>query len=563
MTVLHEAFAHELKRQGVTAVFGLVGNDTLKLAVELDRQGIAYYGTRHESGAVGMADGYSRASGELGVALISRGPGVMNGLTALATAAKGRSRLLMIAGDSDPSARGTVYSKYADQQMLYAGAGASFVTIDDADSAVADLAAICERARAGVTMVANVRGEILDEQAGDAPSRAVLPADPAGGDPDPETISFLADLLVESWAFRRPLILGGRGAVMSGAKADLQRLGELCGALLGTTLMARSLFDGDEFNIGICGTFSTDPAIELLQEADTVLAFGTSLDVFTTLNGAMFPKTRLILFDRDASAATAGSVPVELLVQCDAQRGAAALAAELERRVHKAVGYRVPATAAKIESFRSRPLSDQGQPGALDPRLVMQRFNEILPPDRTLVIDIGHSGNFAAKYLSVPEPSAFVFPLENFHLGASTGIALGASVARPDRLTVYAAGDAGLMMTLAEIETAVRYSLPLLILVINDSAIGTELHMLRLWGLPDEIGLIPTPSFQAVAEALGADGFTVTSLDDVEQLRSRVQRLDRPLVVDIPVTTEVRSEMLDADFELSGLTADPSITSTA
>ena len=555
MADLNEALAGELKRQGVTAVFGLLGNDVLKLAVELDRQGIRYYSTRHESGAVGMADGYARVSGDLGVALISRGPGLINGLTAIATAAKARSRLLVVVGDSLPSGRGTVYSKYADQSKLYAGVGVASVSVDDAGSAVADLAAICERVRAGVPIVANLPGDILDEEAGAEPSSALLPADPKGDDPDPEIIGYLGSLLVESWAFRRPLILAGRGAVASGAKTDLQRLGTACGALLGTTLMARSLFAGDEFDIGICGTFSNEPAIELLQEADTVLAFGSSLDEFTTLNGAMFPRARVIRFDRDAASDGKGSVPVELFVPCDAQRGADALASELERRGHRATGYRVPATAAKIGAFRPRPIVDQGEPGALDPGPVMQRFNEILPLERTVVIDIGHSGNFAAKHLSVPEPGAFVFPLENFHLAASTGIALGAAVARPDRLTVYTVGDAGMMMSLSEIETAARYKLPLLTLVVNDSAIGTELHILRLWGLPENLGHIPTPSFQAVAEALGADGFTVNSLDDVEKLRGRVQHLQGPLVVDIPVTTEVRSEMLDADFELSGLTA--------
>ena len=563
MPTLNEAFAHQLKQEGVTAVFGLIGNDILKLAIELERQGIRYFGVRHESGAVGMADGYSRVTGELGVAMVSRGPGLTNGLSAITTAAKGRSRLMVIAGDSDPSMRGVVYSKYADQASLYAGAGVNWVNLEDPSTAVADLAAVCARVRSGVPMVVNLPGEILEEEAGEAPSEVTLPADPFGGDPDPQIIAYLASLLVESWAFRRPLILAGRGAVTSGAKVDLQRLGDACGALMGTTLMARTLFDGDEFNIGICGTFANDPAVELLQEADTVLVFGGALDIFTTLNGAMFPKARVIRFDSNSDAETNGSMPVELFIKCDAQRGAAALADELERRGHRATGYRASSISKKIAAYEPRPLIDGGRPGALDPGLVMQRINDILPAERTVVIDIGHSGNFAAKHLSVPDPTGFVFPLENFHLGASTGIAFGAAVGRPDRLTVYTAGDAGLMMTLSEIETAARYQIPIVILVINDSAIGTELHMMRLWNLPESLGRIPTPSFEAVGKALGADGFTLRSLDDVDQLRDRISNLHGPFVVDIPVTTQVRSEMLDADFELSGITASPASESVA
>ena len=563
MSTLNEALARELQRQGVTAVFGLIGEDVVRLAIELEAIGIRYYAARHEAGAVGMADGYSRVSGELGVALISRGPGVTNAITAIATAAKIGSRLVVLAGDSDPEMRGTVYSKWIDQPALYAGAGVAAVNLDDAESAVADLAAVCERARSGVTIVAGLPGEILLEEAGDAPTRAALPADPSGGDPDPAAIAYLADLLVESWAFRRPLVLAGRGAVAAGAKPALQRLGERCGALLGTTLMARSLFAGDAFDIGICGTFSSDPAVELLQEADTVLAFGSSLDTFTTVGGAMFPHARVIRFDRDPCAGTTGSVPVELFVECDARRGAEALASELERRGHAAVGYRVPATVERLASFRPRPPADEGRAGALDPRVVMARLEQILPRERAVVADIGHNCWWPIEYLSVPEPEAFVWPLENFCLAASTGIALGAAVARPDRPTVYGTGDSSMLMSLSEIETAARYRLPLVILVVNDQAIGAEPHILRVWGLPDDLGRVPTPSFAAVAQALGADGFTIDSLEDVERLRERLQRLDGPVVVDIRVTTEVRAKTFDTDVELGGRAAEHYATDAA
>jgi thiamine pyrophosphate-dependent acetolactate synthase large subunit-like protein len=186
----------------------------------------------------------------------------------------------------------------------------------------------------------------------------------------------------------------------------------------------------------------------------------------------------------------------------------------------------------------------------------MQRFEQILPRERTVVADNGHNCWFPIEYLSVPEPSGFVWPLENFCLAASTGIALGAAIARPDRVTVYATGDAGMMMSLCEIETAARYNLPLLILVINDQAIGAELHMLHVWGLPDDLGRVPTPSFAAVGAALGADGFTVSSLDDVDALRDRVGRLAGPVIVDVRVTSEVRAKTFDTELELGPRAAD-------
>lgn len=553
MATLNEALAEELRRRGVNAVFGLLGEDVVKLGVELERRGVTYYGARHESVAVAMADGYARVSGDLGVVIISRGPGVTNALTALVTAARAGSRVVAIAGDCDPGLRGSIYSKYVDQAVLFTGAGVGFVTVDSAESAVADLAAICDRARAGVTVVANFPGGILNAEAGDAPTKAMLPAaPPEGGNPDPEAISLVADLLAESWAFRRPVILAGRGAVWSGAREELQRLADACGALLGTTLMARSLFAGDRFDIGIVGTFSTKPAIELLADADVVLAFGSSLDTFTTLDGAIFPKARVIRFDRAPSAAEGGSVPVEMFVESDVRLAAAALADELARRGHSATGYRTEETAMKIAAFQvANTISDRSRPGALDPRALMMRIDEVIPRERTLVTDIGHNFFFSTAYLSVPEPSAFIFPLEFVCLGAGMGLALGATVASRSRLTVYATGDAGMMMTLGDLETAVRYNLPLLVLVTNDSALGAELHFLQTHGLPADIVRCSTPSFEEVARALGADGCTIESLDDVPQLRGRVERLERPLVVDCRVTTEVRYEGFEYALRLS------------
>ena len=212
MSTLNEALARELQRQGVTVVFGLIGEDVVRLAIELEAIGIRYYAARHEAGAVGMADGYSRVSGELGVALISRGPGVTNAITAIATAAKigsrlrgahrrlrprdARHRVLEVDRPAGPLRRSRRRRREPrrcrERGRRSRGRSAS------------GLAAASRSSRA-------FPGEILLEEAGDAPTRAALPADPSGGDPDPAAIAYLADLLMESWAFRRPLILAGRG----------------------------------------------------------------------------------------------------------------------------------------------------------------------------------------------------------------------------------------------------------------------------------------------------------------------------------------------------------------
>jgi acetolactate synthase I/II/III large subunit len=545
MSTLNTALAAELTRQGVVAVFGVSGEDNVKLCVELGRHGITYYSARDESVAVGMADGYSRTSSRLGVALISRGPGVTHALSALVTAARARSGVIVLAGDGDPAIR---HPKYVNQSVIFEGAGIPHMSVSSAKSAMSEFSAACTLASEGNTVVVNFPGSILDHDAGTGDAEAHLPrVPPPGGAPDPAAIELVADLLGETWAAKRPVILAGRGAVKADAGTELARLADSCGALVATTLMAKSLFHGNPYDIGIVGTYSTPVATELLLEADIVLVFGALLHPFTTLGGDLFPKATVIRFDSDPAAEETGSISVAGFVEGDARLCATALADELARREHTHVGYRTDAVAKKIAAFDPEEgISDRGAVGAVDPRYLNLRLEALLPAERAVVVDIGHHMAFSTAYLSAPDARSFIAPLEYWCVGGGTGLALGAAIARPDRLTVFCVGDLGTLMTLGDLETAVRYKLPLLVVITNDHALGAELHYLQIAGWPDDVVRISTPSFAAVAQALGADGLTVTSLDELEQLRDRVSSLRRPLVVDCHVTTEVRAEWFEA-----------------
>jgi thiamine pyrophosphate-dependent acetolactate synthase large subunit-like protein len=538
------ALAEELARQGVGAVFGLIGEDTIKLTHELTQRGVAYYGARHESVAVAMADGYARVTAGLGVALISRGPGVTNAVTALVTAAKGRTRLLVLAGDCDPVVRG---NKFIDQPGLFAAAGIDAVTLDSPHTIVSDVAILAERARRGGTWVANLPGSILEEEAGNRRSHLSLAPPPAAGDPAPAAIAAVADVLGETWAIRYVVILAGRGAVEADARVELERLADRCGALLSTTLMAKTFFAGNPYNIGVVGTYANEPAVEFLANADIVLVFGSSLDSLTTIDGALFPKARVIRFDHDAARDSAGSIHDDLFIAADARAAASALVDELDRRGHtNDGGYRTGEVAARLAGYTpERKISDRSHPGALDPRTVMLALDRILPSDRTLVIDNGHHMAFSTEYVNVPSPRAFLSPLEYHCVGTATGMAIGAAIGRPERLTIYAVGDAGLMMTLGDLETAARYGVPLLVVVVNDSALGAELHYLVASGFPGDVALCTTPSFEEVGKALGGDGMTIATLEDLDVLGEKVETLSGPLVVDVKTTREVRADWLE------------------
>ncbi len=549
-----EALAGELKRQGVTAVFTFMSDDILDLCVELVRHDVRLFKTRHEAAAVAMADGYSRASGSLGVALVGRGPGLANALITLINAAKARTAtaVLVVAGDSpigieDPALGHAASSqpKYIDQPGLLTAAGVANVRLCSPDTAAAELASAISRSRAGGTTLVNLPTDVARAKVRETSVKIEQPLAATPGEPDPGEIAAVADFLQATWAAQHPVIIAGRGAVLAGALPELRRLGDRTGALLATSALAKSLFAGDAYDIGISGTMSTGVAQELLVGADVILAFGVGLMRYTTYNHELFPKAKIVQFDCDPSAFGRFLQP-DLTVLGDARLSARALTDELSRRGHELVGYRRPEVAARIANYQIRDgLVDSGRPGALDPRVLMLKIDEVLPEKRSLVLDSGHHSSFSGAYLSVSSPDSFFFPQEFNAVGTALGFALGVAVARPDRLTVFETGDGGLMLSLADLDTAVRYGLPILVLISNDSALGAEVQIAEVRGLPSDVAFYDNPSFAALAEALGADGMTISSLSDVTKLKERLLDVRRPLVVDCKIGTQVRAEWVD------------------
>jgi thiamine pyrophosphate-dependent acetolactate synthase large subunit-like protein len=545
---VEEAICAELNRQGVRDVFGLMGEDVAGLIAALPPAGFNYYSSRHEHGAIGMADGYARVSGQVGVAVISRGPGLMNSLNALKTASKGGVPLVVLAADSaaglaDPNIRVNAAKapKHLEQAAILAASGIRSITLDSPASAVADLRHAFDRAREGATVVVNLPLDVLRESPGDADRQADLPPVIDRSAPDPAQISAVADLLETS---ERPVILAGRGSVRAGAKQTLVELGERIGAVLATSLLARSMFAGDPYNAGLFGAFATPPASELFGEADVLLVFGATLNGLQTYGGELAPRAKIVQFDADPTAFGRFS-PVDLEVLGDVKLAAAALEQKLAQRGHSHIGYRTPAVTEALAGFDIRSIyEDQTLPDAMDPRTLLIELESILPKNRTHVVDAGHHMSLQAEFLSVTDPEGWVWPLDFSSIGSGLAVAFGAALGRRDRPTVLGLGDGGLMLTLGELETAVRYHIPVTIILIDDSAYGAEVHFMDNDGLPTETAKFPEVNFEAVAKALGADAMTVTELGQLADLPKRMEGLDGPLVVDCKINPSVRAHFI-------------------
>ncbi|HKE74279.1 MAG TPA: thiamine pyrophosphate-binding protein [Acidimicrobiales bacterium] len=545
MTVA-EAVGRALAALGCRQVFGVVGSGNFVVTRALAEAGAGFVAARHETAAVTMADAYARVSGEVGVASVHQGPGFTNALTGLTEAAKSRTPLVLLAGDTSAAA---VRSNFRiDQAAMAAAAGAVPERVHTAASALADVTRAFRRAALERRAVALMLP--LDVQAAPDPPDGAAPAAPAPVTrtrPDAGAVAAAADLLARA---ERPAIVAGRGAVLAGAREALEDLAGLTGAVLATSALGNGLFAGQPYGLGIAGGFASPVAADLLRGADLVLAAGASLNMWTTRHGALVgPGATVVQIDCEVDAIGAHR-PVDLGVVGDVGETARELAAALRARGHAATGYRTPEVAARIAAgrWRDQPYADGGTADTIDPRTLSIHLDRILPPERALAIDSGHFMGWPAMYIDVPDPQGFVFTQAFQSIGLGLAGAIGAAVARPDRVTVAALGDGGALMAAGEIETVGRLGLPLLVVVYNDAAYGAEVHHFGPQGEPLDIVRFPDTDIAALGRAAGAEGVTVRRVEDLAAVERWVADRSGPLVVDAKVTPTVVAEWLSEAF---------------
>ena len=374
---------------------------------------------------------------------------------------------------------------------------------------------------------------------------SLLSAAPAGVPRPPAPSRDAIDEVVELIAAaRRPVIIAGRGAVLSGARDALEALGDAIGAVLATSAMGHGLFAGSPWAVGISGGFASPVASRLISSSDLVLAFGASLTRWTTRDGALIGEdAKVVHVDLDADAAHR---PVDIAVVGDAAATARAL---LEAGVRNS-GFRTDALAAEIAagSWRDQPYVDARIAGLMDPRSLSIALDALLPEERVVAVDSGHFMGFPPMYIRVSDAAGFVFTqaFQSIGLGLASGI--GAAIARPDRLTVACLGDGGALMSLPELETLARLRLPMLVVIYNDAAYGAEVHHFRPQGHPVELVQFPDTDFAALARAAGARGSTVRGLEDLAPVEEWLTSRDGPLVVDAKITPDFCAEWLEEAF---------------
>ena len=535
----HDAVAQALVDHGVDTVFGVLGDGNLFIGENLQRQHqVNLVGATHEANAVCMAEGWAKATGRLGVATVTHGPGLTNTITALVEGVKNETPMLLVAGDTP--VENEQHLQNLDQHALVVATGAGFQPVRNVETIAEDVSTAVRRAHAErrpivVNVPLNIEWDEVDYE-----PRLALNSPPVRLAPDPDQLESALGIIASS---TRPVILAGRGAVLSGAREVLIELGDALGAPLATSLLGTGFFSDQPFNLGIHGTLSHEIAGETLAMADCLIVFGASLNFFTTDYQSLLTGKRVVHVNLDPSHIDRHAT-VDAGVVGDATVVAEAMIALLREAEHQPSSFRTADLEKKLQEFDlSNSYEDKSYDGAVDPRTLTRQLDAGLPQDRQVVVDAGRF-MLDALTMSVPNPRDLVTSHGFGAIGLGMSTAIGAAVAHPTRPTVLCIGDGGYMMGgLTELSTAVHLGLDLIVIVYNDGSYGAEHIQLVTKGMDPAASLHEWPDFCAVAESMGCDTAKITSLDDIDAALEVVKNRQpgRPVLIEASTDPDVVS----------------------
>ena len=552
-------------RENVPYIVGLSGHSLLPFleAVYQRQDRIKHMMVRHEHVATCLADGYFRASGRPLLVYLHLGPGLVNGLNGIATAALDSSAMVVVTGNTWQRHYGRNASQEtsrffdAEQTSLIR----SLVKRSWAVQRIESLPEILHKAfktavsgRPGpvhIDLSLTIQAERADLEVPE-PALHKVHGRQRG---DAEQIRRAADLLTSA---RRPVIVCGSGAKMSGASPEILALAEHLAAPVGCAHRGKGVIPEDHpLALGLCGAEARPYANKIVAEADVILAVGmrfTEPDTSSWQPGAPYriPPSRLIHVDIDPDE-LARYYPTEVTVWADAKAAVGEILATVKAKRPGALPFQQEPRIEELARARAAWLHDLSTHQTSDsvpirPERLMKELREAIPRDAAVFVDTGKVKNWAYQQFPAYGPDTFYIGIGWTPMGHSPAAALGVKLARPDQPVVAFVGDGGFQMVPWTLSTAVDYDIPVTTVVFNDLAYGAvrdiqkgdyEGHFISVDLMMEKTGTRFNPDFAQMAELYGARGFRVEKPSELGPALREALECGRPSVVDVLIDREV------------------------
>ena len=533
------ALLRALEHEGVEMIFGVPGGAILPAYDPILDSPIRHVLARHEQGAGHMASGYAHATGRVGVAMATSGPGATNLITALQDAHMDSIPLVAVTGQVPTTAIGNDAFQEAHTwgiSMPCTKHNYLVMSADDIPDVIREAFHLAATGRPGPVLVDVPKNVLTADMTWHRPGEINLPGYKPRVKGHPLQVKAAVDLILAS---ERPVLYAGGGIIRAGASKALRRFAELVNLPTVTTLMARGAIpDSHPLALGMPGMHGNYTAITAMQRADLLIAVGARFDDRVTGNPATFAAgARIIHVDVDP--AEIGKVrTADVPIVGDAGAVLEQLTAVTESRLGDGSA---PERRAWLETLRSwqasHPLSyDQDPDGPIQQQYVIEELHRLTGGDAVVVAGVGQHQMWASQFWGFERPNTWINSGGLGTMGYAVPAAIGAKAALPDETVFAIDGDGCFQMTCQELITASTEEIPVKIAVMNNGSLG----MVKQWqslfyeGRYSAVDLTDhTPDYVKLAEAMGCIGLRAEHPSEVAPALEKALAVnDRPVVVE-------------------------------
>ncbi len=525
----------------MSTIFGYPGAAVIDIYHELVKTDFKHILVRHEQGAVHAADGYARASGEVGVCLVTSGPGATNTVSGIATAYADSIPIVIFTGQVPTGLIGNDAFQEVDIVGITRPCTKHnyLVTkIEDLERTIREAFHIARSGRPGPVLV-DLPKDMMSCTTDLKPVKKVkLNSYQPTYTPNVRQLGKVVELIKKA---KKPLILAGGGVILSKAADELRKFAEVIEAPVTTTLMGLGAFPtGTPKWLGMIGMHGTYRANMASGNCDLMIAIGVRFDDRVTGKiDAFAPKAKIVHIDIDPTSIRK-NIPVALPVVGDCRQTLEMLNELITAQVGNVFNGSRKIWFDEIEEWKSTKKLDYHQKEVIKPQYVVETLHRLTKGEAIITTEVGQNQMWAAQYYHFDRPNCFITSGGLGCMGFGLPAAIGAQFARPDKLVVDIAGDGSIQMNIQELATAVQYGLPIKVVILNNQYLG----MVRQWQelFYDKCyagtSMEHAPDFLKLAEAYGAVGLRATRPEEVEPVLREGLSICRTVIMEFRVERE-------------------------
>ena len=521
-----ELFVRCLENEGVKDIFGIPGEENLDVMDALLDSSIRFVTTRHEQGAAFMADVYGRLTGRAGVCLATLGPGATNLVTGVADANMDRAPVVAIAGQAATTRLHKESHQVLDLVNLFEPISKYSTQIREPEivaEVVRKAFKVAEAEKPGASFI-DFPENIAEMEVGDKAPLRVQSAHPPA--PPEDKLAEAVRIINEA---RYPIVLAGNGVIRAGASDTLTAMASALNLPVATTFMAKGAVPfSHPLSLGAVGLQAHDYVACGFDRADVVITVGYDMVEYHPWLWNQENTTRIIHIDSEPAEVDEYYI-VETGVIGDLGLAMQALAERVTPRQQNHAG----TLRQTIVDELAEHADDQAFP--IKPQKIIWDLRQALNPEDIVISDVGAHKMWVARMYQAERPNTCIISNGFASMGIALPGAIAARIAYPDRTAVAVTGDAGFLMNSQEIETALRYEIPIVILVWNDASYGL-IRWKQMAGFGRESHVrFNNPDLVAYAESFGAKGYRVESADQLLPTLQQAIADNTVVIIDCPV----------------------------